>query len=184
MNELSAILGLGVAPKDLGFAHLLARSGVVFVYVLVLLRVAKRRFLAQRDPLDILLFFLLASMMSRAINGSAAFFPTLAGALFMVLLHRALTRICFAWPAFSHFLKGISEDLVQDGVLHERALAHHALSADDLAEDLRAAGVSDLARVGRARFERNGSVSVEKKPVVVEHDLGGDGRTLRIEVAP
>ena len=38
------------------------------LYLLALLRVAKRRFLAQKDPLDILLAFLLASMISRPIT--------------------------------------------------------------------------------------------------------------------
>jgi uncharacterized membrane protein YcaP (DUF421 family) len=158
-----AVLGLGVDGRDLTLAHVLARSTVVFLYLLVLLRVAKRRFLAQRDPLDVLLSLLLAAMISRAINGSAAFVPTLGGALLLVLLHRALTRVAFLSPAIARWLKGTPVELIRDGVPIEHALDRHAMTGEDLEEDLRlAAGVGDPSRVECARFERNGRVSVER----------------------
>lgn len=106
---------------------------VVFFYVLALLRVAKRGFLAQKDPLDILLAILLASMIARAINGSAPFATSLASGLVLVLLHRALTRACWASPAVERLVKG------------------------------RVEGTNDPASLACARLERNGRVGVEKK---------------------
>jgi len=158
-----AVLGLGVDGRDLTLAHVLARSTVVFLYLLVLLRVAKRRFLSQRDPLDVLLSLLLAAMISRAINGSASFVPTLGGALLLVLLHRALTRIAYLSPSIARWLKGAPVELIRDGIPIERALDRHAMTGEDLEEDLRlAGGVADPAEVRSARFERNGRVSVER----------------------
>jgi hypothetical protein len=100
MSVLSDLLGLGLDPKDLTLAHVLVRT-FVFFYVLALLRVAKRRFLAQKDPLDILLAFLLASMISRAINGAAPFVTSLGSGLLLVLMHRVLTRLSYASPSSS-----------------------------------------------------------------------------------
>ena len=71
MSEYLSALQLGGDASNLGLGEILLRSAIVFFYLLVLLRVAKRRFLAERSPLDVLLTFLLASMISRAINGSA-----------------------------------------------------------------------------------------------------------------
>lgn len=165
MTWLSQTLGLGVEAHDLTLVHVLARTVVVFFYVLALLRVAKRRFLGQKDPLDILLAFLLASMISRAINGGAPFVTSLASGLLLVLLHRLLTRLCWASPAIERFLKGRTVVLVEDGQVQRAVLDRHALSDEDFAADLRLeGGTSDGATLTCARFERNGRVSVEKKP--------------------
>jgi uncharacterized membrane protein YcaP (DUF421 family) len=161
---LSSALGLGLDAKDLQIGHVLVRSALVFVYVLGLLRVAKRRFMAQRDPLDILLSLLLASMISRAINGSAAFVPTLAGGLLLVLLHRFLSRLAFWWPVFERRLKGAPVVLATDGQVVEAALARHAMTREDLEEDLRlVGGIAAPEQAKCVRFERNGRVSVETK---------------------
>src|SRR4030095_9960854 len=156
---IDSILGLGLSPGDLGLGHVVARSVVVFLYLLLLLRVAKRRFLAQRDPLDVLLFLLLASMISRAINGSAAFSPPLACGLVLVVLHRGLTRLAFRSPAIARLLKGVPIELLKDGQWIEPALTRHAMSRDDVEEDLRlSGGGARPPEVKRALFERTGRV--------------------------
>lgn len=163
VSWLSGVLGLGVDAHELNLVHVLARTVIVFFYVLALLRVAKRRFLAQKDPLDILLAFLLASMISRAINGSAPFATSLASGLLLVLLHRALTRLCWASPALERFVKGRIDLLVRDGEVQRAALRRHALSDEDFAADLRLeGGTGDPATLACVRLERNGRVSVEK----------------------
>lgn len=162
MSVLGAALGLGVDAKDLVLEQVLARTVVVFFYVLLLLRVAKRRFLGQKDPLDILLAFLLASMISRAINGSAPFVTSLASGLLLVVLHRCLTRLCYASPRFEQLVKGRAEELVRDGRVLPEVLSRHALSNEDFRADLRlSARTNDVAAVKCARLERNGRMSVE-----------------------
>lgn len=183
MNELAAALGIGVEPRDLALSQILLRSVVVFFYVLALLRIAKRRFLAERSPLDVLLSLLLASMISRAINGSAPFVGTLAGGLLLVLLHRALAWLAFHVDFVARATQGRAVVLVRDGVLDEGALAAHRIRRDDLAEDMRlAAGTDDVTRIKHARFECNGAVSVEKCERIVELPVREGVQTVRIEI--
>lgn len=164
MSWIAATLGLGVDAHELTLTHVLARTFVVFFYVLVLLRVAKRRFLAQKDPLDILLTILLASIISRAINGSAPFTTSLASGLLLVLLHRVLARVCWGSPLIERFVRGRVDVLVRDGEVQRAALDRHALSEQDFAADLRLeGGTNDPSSLACARLERNGRVSVEKK---------------------
>lgn len=159
---VSAALGLGLDTRDIGVGHVVARSVVVFAYVLLLLRIAKRRFMAQRNPLDTLLGFLLASMISRAINGGAPFGVTLVGGLVLVLLHRALTWVSFTSPRIRRWLNGTPAPLVVNGLPDRAQLRAHRIDDDDLGEHLRlGAGTDDLSRIARATFERNGMVSVE-----------------------
>jgi uncharacterized membrane protein YcaP (DUF421 family) len=146
MTIVGDAIGLGLEAKDLALSQVLARTIVVFFYLLLLLRVAKRRFLAQKDPLDILLAFLLASMISRAINGSAPFVTSLASGLLLVLLHRCLTRLCYASPALEHLVKGRAEELVRDGAILPEVLSRHALSDEDFRADLRLSAWSYVLR--------------------------------------
>src|SRR2546428_2132657 len=55
-------LGLDVEPRELRFLQLLLRTFVVFFATLAMIRVAGRRFLARRNPFDVLLGFIMASM--------------------------------------------------------------------------------------------------------------------------
>jgi uncharacterized membrane protein YcaP (DUF421 family) len=90
-QSAGGMLGLDVDPKDLTIVQMSLRSLVIFVTALLMLRLAHKRFFAQRNPLDMLLALIIASTLSRAINGNAAFFPTIVAGFGLVFLHRALT---------------------------------------------------------------------------------------------
>jgi hypothetical protein len=51
------------------------------------------------------LIVILASVLSRAINGSAAFFPTLGGGLILVLSHRLLSLMAYYSHWFGSLIK-------------------------------------------------------------------------------
>src|SRR5262245_17617982 len=77
MNALSnffeTFLGLSAQPKDLTFVQISLRGIIVFLATLIMLRLGHKRSLAHRTPFDAVLLVILASVLSRAINGSAAF---------------------------------------------------------------------------------------------------------------
>jgi len=100
---MSDLLGLNLEGKDLNLVQICLRGFIVFV---VMVRVADRRFLAKLSAFDVILGFLLASMMARAVNGSAAFLPTLAGGFVLVFLHRAVAVIAYYSDSFGRLVKG------------------------------------------------------------------------------
>ncbi|MEY2428222.1 MAG: hypothetical protein QOJ40_1107, partial [Verrucomicrobiota bacterium] len=71
------LLGLGLEPRDVTFLQMSLRAVIVFLISLITVRFAHKRFLSSMSAFDALLGFILASMLSRAINGSAPFFQTL-----------------------------------------------------------------------------------------------------------
>jgi len=81
-NSFEMLLGLGVEPKDLTFSEVSLRGIIVFLATLIMVRLGHKRSLAQRTPFDAILLVILASVLSRAINGSAAFLPPSAAAWF------------------------------------------------------------------------------------------------------
>ena len=88
--DATALLGLGRDATSLTFLQISLRGVIVFFAALVIVRCGDRRFLSQKTAFDAVLGFILASMLARAVNGTAAFLPTLGGGFVLVMLHRAL----------------------------------------------------------------------------------------------
>jgi uncharacterized membrane protein YcaP (DUF421 family) len=159
--DVAELLGLGREATALTFVQISLRAVIVFAAALAIVRFGDRRFLSQKTAFDAVLGFILASMLARAVNGTAAFFPTLGGGLVLVMLHRGLAY----WSRRSHVLgnliKGHSDVVIRDGQIDEEAASRNRLSAHDLIEDVRLHGcVSQITDVALGVFERNGHVSV------------------------
>ena len=164
METFNHVLGLGAEPKDLTFLQISLRGAIVFVLTLAIVRFGDKRFLSKKTAFDAVLGFIFASMMARAINGSAAFWPTLGGGLVLVLIHRVMAHFSMRHHGFGKLIKGTHNVVIKDGVVIQEALEKENFSEHDLHEDLRTHGnVSDISEVKEARIERNGDVSVVKK---------------------
>jgi uncharacterized membrane protein YcaP (DUF421 family) len=157
------LLGLSLSAADLGFRHMAIRAVVVFCLAVILARLGARRFLSHNAGFDIMLAVILGSVLSRAINGQAAFFPTLGASVLLVALHHVLSTIAFHSHWFSQLIKGQPRVLVRDGRLDRKAMERSKITEEDLDENLRLHGnLGSTANVAEARLERNGAVSVVK----------------------
>ena len=166
---LDSLLGLKLQASDLGFSHMTWRAVIVFCFAVALARVGDRRFLGHSAGFDIMLAVILGSVLSRGINGQAAFFPTLGGSAVLVLLHHVVAKLALHFGWFSEFVKGSPRVLVRDGKVDPREMARSNITPDDLDENLRLNGNGhDLAEVAEARLERNGIISVVKAKVPKE----------------
>jgi len=161
---VNRLLGLTTAPTDLTFVQIALRGIIVFVAALVVVRCADRRFLSGKTAFDAVLGFILASMLARAVNGSASFFPTLGGAFVLVALHRLVAAWSRRSHGFGNLVKGRSDVLVRDGATDAAAMIRNRISEHDLLEDLRLHGnVGSENQVRLAVLERNGQISVVRR---------------------
>jgi len=161
MDWLNFALGIGLEGKSLTYLHVSLRAIVVFVAALAMARVADKRFLGKMSAVDVILGFILASMLARAVNGSAAFFPTLVGGFVLVFLHKGCAALAFRSEAFETLVKGREELIVKDGEIIEKGLRASHITHKDLLEELRQEGnVSSPGEVKTAIVERSGKVSV------------------------
>src|SRR5690348_8778006 len=76
-EAFSGALALGRDVADVGAVAMALRTIVVFAFTLAIVRLGSKRFLGEASPFDFIVGIMLGSVMSRAINGSAPFFPTL-----------------------------------------------------------------------------------------------------------
>ena len=163
-NFVGPLLGLGVEPKELTFLQISIRGIIVFVATLLMIRLGHKRSLARKTPFDAVLIVILASVLSRAINGSAAFFATLGGSVVIVLIHRLFAFIAYHSHAFGILIKGRPEVIVENGSLVLGTMRRNHISKHDLEEDLRLdAELENISRVKVARVERSGDISFIKK---------------------
>lgn len=161
MKLFSELLGLGLEPEDLEFSHVCLRGIIVFICALVMVRCANRRFLSKLAAFDVILGFVLASMLSRSINGSAPFLPTLATGFVLVLVHRVIALLTYHSDFIGRFVKGEAQEVVRNGVPDRRGLGRHRISDKDLMEEARLNGqIGSMQRIGLATMERNGHISV------------------------
>jgi uncharacterized membrane protein YcaP (DUF421 family) len=152
-NFVGPLLGLGLEPKDL-----------TFVATLAMIRIGHKRSLARKTAFDAVLIVILASVLSRAINGSAAFFATLGGGVVIVLVHRLLALIAYHSHTFGCLIKGEAEAIIEDGDLILGAMRRNHISRHDLEEDLRlAARTENLDEIKKGYVERSGDISFIEK---------------------
>lgn len=161
-------LGAGVDPKELTLPQLLLRALIVFATLHLMIRIAGRRFMAQKNASDVVLAFLAASMLARDINGSASFWPNIALGFIIAAAYRLVAWAACKFSLLGKWLKGSPVNVVIDGNIQARALSRHHVSLHDLEEDLRLNGsLGDPSRVKLARLERSGDISVERKSQVI-----------------
>ncbi len=161
---IGPLLGLGVEPQDLTFVQISLRGVVVFIATLVMIRLGHKRSLSRKTAFDAVLLVILASVLSRAINGSAAFFATLGGGLVLVLLHRLLAFIAFHSHWFGCLIKGLPEVILEDGDFVLSTMHRNHISTHDVEEDMRLSlHDDDISKVKKARVERSGDISFIKR---------------------
>lgn len=160
---LRPLLGLGEDPKNLDTMQVSLRALIVFAAAIAIVRVADKRFLSRKTAFDVVLGLILASVLARAVNGSAPLGPTLVCGFVLALAHRLLAFLSLKSHRFGNLVKGHDEKIIEDGEVDEAALKKHNFTQHDLMEDLRLEGVSSAEEVESARIERSGDLSVIKK---------------------
>ena len=106
---------------------------------------------------------IIASVLARAINGSAPFVPTLVVGFVLVLLHRLFALGAYASHAFGILVKGKPVVIVENGRINRNNMRVNHITEHDLQEDMRLdAQIEDLSDIKVARVERSGDISFIK----------------------
>jgi len=183
---LETAFGSSGSLDALTFEHMMIRAVVIYCVGLVIVRIGKNRLLGRTTGFDIVLAFILGSLLSRGINGAAPPLPTLAAATALVMLHWLVSALSSHNARIERLVKGSQAVLIRNGELDRRTLRRKEVSEKDLEEVLRLnANVEDLSRVRNAYLERNGEIStVLDPPRLLEVDVRDGVQTVRIELTP
>jgi len=185
-DQIQIFLGVGREPADLSSAEVAVRTVIVYLVSLALVRIASRRFLSQATAFDVIVGIMLGSIMSRTINGSALFLPTMVAGLVLVGLHWLFAFIAFHTSLFGPVVKGEPVLLIKDGVVQEEGMRSANLTRSDLNEALRLRyGDTDPKKIRRAYMERDGNISVmpyEDETRILDVEVEDGVQTVRIKL--
>lgn len=152
-----------------------------------MLRVGEHRFLGKNTAFDIVPGFIFGSLFSRAINGAAPFYQTIAAGAVLLLVHWGFLLVTFHSERLDVLINGKVRRLITSGQIDWKQMRKARMSKRILRENLRLNGsVSDADDVEEADFEPSGNVSVIKrhgKPRVVDVRVDDGVQTVRIEIA-
>ncbi|MGB3649938.1 MAG: YetF domain-containing protein [Rivularia sp. (in: cyanobacteria)] len=178
---------LGLDAKELNLWQMGLRAAVIYVAGWIMVRIAgDRRFLGKYAAFDVILSIIFGSTLSRTINGSAPFFPTIGAGFVLVGMHWLFAGISFHFPAIEQLIKGSSRVLIRDGEINYKNMQKSHISEKDLESSLRSqAKLTEPSQVKIARLESGGDISVlpkEKQPQIIEMSVEEGVKTIRIEL--
>ena len=163
-NFFLTFLGPDGKASELTLLHISLRSLFIFIIGLALVRIGDRRSLSEKTAFDAIFIVLIGSMLSRAINGTAPFFTTIAAGIVLMVIHRACAFGACKSHAFGKLLKGEPVTLVRNGKIDHAEMRRSLVSEHDLEEDLRLdAKTEDISTIASARLERSGDISFIKQ---------------------
>ncbi len=186
-DPVQELLALDDDISDVGVLPMALRTAIVYVVTVAIIRLGSKRFLSRATAFDVIVAIMLGSIVSRAINGSAPFVPTLLGAgVTLVAMHAAFAWLSHRTQWFGTWVKGEPVLIVKDGELVDEGMRRSQLSSKDLAEKLRLNGEEpDVSHVKEGYLERSGDISLvpyDSSPRVVDISVEAGVQTVRIEL--
>ncbi len=161
MQLLHEIFGSG---KELTVLQMTARTIVVFIIALILIRVSGRRSFGLRTPLDNIITIVLGAVLSRAIVGASGFLPVIASCTVLVIVHRLLAYAMVHHPGFSRLISGEKILLFKDGDFLKDNMDRGQICREEILQEVRKSALTeDLNRISVVYMERNGEVNSVKK---------------------
>jgi uncharacterized membrane protein YcaP (DUF421 family) len=162
MSIIYEIFGEG---KDLSVLQMSNRGILIFFIAWLLLRITGRRSFGLRTPLDNIISILLGAILSRAVTGASPFIPVIVSSLVIVLIHRLLGWLTAINTRFARVTEGEKILLFENGKFIDKNLKKGLVCEEDLMQGIRSKALTDdLGKIERVYMERNGEISVIKKP--------------------
>ena len=184
---LEHAFGLHAEPKDFTIQQVILRAVVTYLVGLAILRLGRSRFLARESAFDVVLAFILGSVLSRAINGTSPFLLSIGASALLVGIHQLFAWLSYRSQRFERLIDGLPDPVVTEGRILESASRRHLLSEANIRATLRhKAQTDDLSRIAVARVEVNGEISFIPRhppPRIVEIRVEDGVQVVRLEIS-
>lgn len=158
MDFNSIIFGV---PQNLTLIQLLIRIVIIFIYGLAIIRIGKKRFFGKHTAFDIIITVIIGSLLSRTLNGTAKFIPTVVACTTIIGLHWITSALISRFAFLSNWIEGQAELIVKQGKIQKNVLLKTHLTEKDILESARlSAHVTNLDDIHECFIENNGEISI------------------------
>jgi len=158
LNQLSGDLFVSGVPV----VEKVIRSVVVYGFLILLLRVAGKRTLAQLTSFDLVVLLLLSNTVQNAIIGNDnSLIGGLLGAVVLIAANYAVVRLLYRHRKADRAIEGSSSVLMHHGKFMDANMRHQLITTAELERSARSQGITRLSDVRVARLETGGVLTFE-----------------------
>lgn len=139
----------------------LLRTIILYILIIAGVRLMGKRQVGELEPSELVLSLIIADLASVPMQDYGI--PLLAGVvpiLTLLAVTMILSVLTMKSVKFRAVLCGRPSIIVQNGTLDQREMAKTRLTLDELLEELRCKGYTDLSQIKYAILETNGQLSV------------------------
>jgi len=145
-------LGLPVVEK-------IARPILVYAFLVIALRLAGKRELAQLNPFDLVVLLTLSNTVQNAIIGEDnSVTGGLLGASTLLVTNHLVVRYLYRHKRLDKLVEGSPEVLIQHGKTLKRSLNREFITENELASAARKQGFDSLADIDQAILDSSGGI--------------------------
>jgi uncharacterized membrane protein YcaP (DUF421 family) len=159
-------LGIPVVEKIL-------RPVIVYLFLVVALRLAGKRELAQLNPFDLVVLISLSNTVQNAMIGEDnSVIGGLIGAASLIGINFLLVRFLYEHPKLDELAEGKPDVLIEDGKIKQERLKKEMITVSELEATAHRQSFRTLQEVDRAVLEPGGTISMTAKqppPEVSRH---------------
>lgn len=170
------------------------RPILVYAFLVIGLRLAGKRELAQLNPFDLVVLLTLSNTVQNAIIGNDnSLTGGLIGAATLLIVNYLVVRFLYGHRKLDEAVEGRPDYLIENGVIQPTVLKRELITEEELAVAARRQGFTSLAEIQSATLEPGGSISFigrEPEPEELRHKellnkieaLAGEVQRLRQEL--
>jgi uncharacterized membrane protein YcaP (DUF421 family) len=158
---------------ELSVAEKILRPILVYAFLVVAVRLAGRRELAQLNSFDLVVLLMLANTVQNAtIGNDNSLLGGLIGVSALLVINYVVVRFLYRYRSVDRLLEGGPVELIRGGKVLSDHLGREAITEEELMEAIRKQGLASAADVERAVLETGGTISVVvRKPTPTEERL-------------
>jgi uncharacterized membrane protein YcaP (DUF421 family) len=149
---------------DIHVLEKILRPVLVYAFLIIGLRLAGKRELAQLNPFDLIVLLTLSNTVQNAIIGSDnSLIGGIIGASTLLVVNYLVVRFLYRHERLERLIEGGSDELIADGkILHDH-LEKELLTVNELETAAHRQGFGSLNEIDRAVLESGGTISFYPK---------------------
>ena len=138
----------------------IVRPIIVYVFLILGLRLAGKRELAQLNPFDLVVLLMLSNTVQNAIIGEdSSVTGGLIGAAALLAVNYLLVRYLYSHRRLEELVEGKADFLIRNGKLNQNMLRRELITETELQVAASKQGIPSLSAVENASLEPGGAIS-------------------------
>lgn len=158
---------------NLSVAEKIVRPIIVYIFLIVGLRLAGKRELAQLNPFDLVLLLTISNTVQNAIIGEDnSVTGGLIGAATLLVINYLVARLAYRNQRLDRLMEGAPTVLIDHGVLQKDRLEYELVTQCELETAAHKQGFASLDEIDRAVLDPGGSIAFfakEPTPQTLRH---------------